>query len=56
MINHINKPYYERKEIEEPMYDDAALIVCPDKRIMYENKAAKPGSNIIRVFARSWIR
>lgn len=56
MINRINKPYYERKEIEEPMYDDAALIVCPDKRILYENKAAKPGSNIIRVFARSWIR
>ena len=56
MINRINKPYFERREIDEPMYDDAALIVCPDKRIMYENKAAKPDSRIIRVFSKSWIR
>lgn len=56
MINQTNKPYYDRREIDEPMYSDAAMIVCPDKRILYENKAAKPGSNIIRVFAKSWIR
>lgn len=56
MINQTNKPYYTRKEIDEPMYDDAAMIVCPDKRIRYENTAAKEGSNIIRVFTKRWIR
>lgn len=56
MINQTNKPYYDRREIEEPMYDDAAMIVCPDVRIKYENKAARPGANVVRVFTRRWIR
>ena len=56
MLNQTNKPYYDHKEIEEPMYDDTAIIVCPDKRIKYENKAAKPDANIIRVFTKRWIR
>ena len=56
MRNQKNKPYYERREIEEPMYDDAMMIVCPDVRIKYENKAARPNANIIRVFTERWIR
>lgn len=56
MINRVNRPYYQRKEIDEPMYDDSALIVCPDVRIKYENKAARPNANIIRVFTERWTR
>lgn len=56
MINQKSKPYYDRREIGEPMYDDSAMIVCPDVRIKYENTAAKPGANIVRVFTKRWIR
>lgn len=56
MLSKVDKPYYDVRQIDEPMYDDSALIVCPDVRIKYENKAAKPNANIIRVFTERWIR
>ncbi len=56
MINQVNRPFYVRREVEEPRYDDTAMIVCPDQRILYENKAARPGANIVRVFTERWRR
>lgn len=56
MVNQVNKPFYERKEIDEPMYADAAMIVCPDVRVRYKNTAAQQDSNIVKVFTRRWIR
>jgi len=54
MINQVNHPYYTRRDVEEPRYDDTAMIVCPDQRIRYENKAARPGANIVRVVTARW--
>lgn len=55
MMNKVSKPYYDVRQIDEPLYDDAIMIVCPDKRIKYENKAAKPNANIIKVFTERWM-
>lgn len=44
-INH----RYIVAETMEPEYDEICMFVCPEQRIMLENKAAKPGANIIRI-------
>lgn len=36
-------------EVFEPIYDDYAMIICPDQRIQFENKAAKPGVTAVRI-------
>lgn len=48
----INRPTYKTVEVFEPIFDDYALIVCPEQRIRFENRAAKPGANAVRIIRR----
>lgn len=47
-INH----RFTRLETSQPEFDDILMIVYPDERILFENKAAKPQANIIQIMPR----
>lgn len=40
---------FEKIDVYEPEYDEYLKIVYPDQRIIFENKAAKPGANLIKL-------
>lgn len=43
---------FTRVETYEPEFDDIVMMVHPDERYIFENKAAKPDANIIRIMPR----
>lgn len=43
---------FERIPVFEPSYDEYLQIVYPDERIIFENKAARPGANLIKIMPR----
>lgn len=44
-INH----RFTRISVQEPEYDGVCMIVRPDERIMFENRAAKPRANVVMI-------
>lgn len=38
---------FTKLETSQPEFDDILMIVYPNERIMFENKAAKPQANIV---------
>lgn len=44
-INH----RFTKLETSQPEFDDILMIVYPNERIMFENKAAKPQANIVMI-------
>lgn len=47
-INH----RFTKLETSQPEFDDILMIVYPNERIMFENKAAKPQANIVQIMHR----
>lgn len=47
-INH----RFARIETYEPEFDDICMMVHPQERIVFENKAAKPQANIVLIIPR----
>lgn len=40
-------------ETMKPEFDSIVMIVHPEERIIFENKAAKPQANIVQIMPRS---
>lgn len=40
-------------ETMEPEFDSIVMMVHPEERIIFENKAAKPQANIVQIMPRS---
>lgn len=48
-INH----RFTKLETYEPEFDDICMMVHPEHRVIFENKAAKPQANIVMIVPRS---
>ena|GEM_PF-5726279 len=44
-INH----RFTRVSVQEPEYDEVCMIVRPEERIIFENRAAKPNANVVMI-------
>lgn len=48
-INH----RFTKVATHEPEFDDICMMVHPEERVIFENKAAKPQANIVMIMPRS---
>lgn len=48
-INH----RFTKISTHEPEFDDICMMVHPEERVIFENKAAKPQANIVMIMPRS---
>lgn len=44
---------FTRVETYEPEFDDIVMMVHPEERFIFENKAANPQANIVMIMPRS---
>lgn len=51
MKNDAGRPYYpiRRAEIDSPLNQDIYAVIDPVKRIIYTNRAARPGAKVVQM-------
>ena len=47
-INH----RFTRVSVQEPEYDSVCMLVRPDERIIFENRAARPDAKVVMILRR----